>query len=253
MFDYLPYDRMSGQWRGIRFEETSYGNELDYVDIHGTFDGVQVDSSDVTRQTLAIRNSTIHNCQGNALGVVNSNVFVENCQLTNALGNCLSVDGGNVTVNSSTIAQFYPFDALRASALGFSGYAHPLVSFKMTNSIVTGYSDDEMMGLKPAVGSENAFNYDFANCIIRTPEVEDKEKAHYTDVVFEDVKDTVSYGYKHFLLVDANMQRYDFHLRKESAAIDKANAETSAKCDHDGRERGDKPDVGAYENVTNKE
>ena len=253
MFDYLPYDRMSGQWRGIRFEETSYGNELDYVDIHGTFDGVQVDSSDVTRQTLVIRNSTIHNCQGNALGVVNSNVFVENCQLTNTLGNCLSVDGGNVTVYSSTIAQLYPFDALRASALDFSGYTHPLVSFKMTNSIVTGYSDDEMMGLKPAVGSENAFNYDFANCIIRTPEVEDNEKAHYTDVVFEDVKDTVSYGYKHFLLVDANMQLYDFHLRKESAAIDKANAETSAKHDHDGRERGDKPDVGAYEYITQKE
>ena len=161
MFDYLPYDRMSGQWRGIRFEETSYGNELDFVDIHGAFDGVLVDSSDVTRQTLAIRNSTIHNCQGNALGVVNSNVFVENCQLTNALGNCLSVDGGNVTVNSSTIAQFYPFDALRASALDFSGFTHPLVSFKMKNSIVTGYSDDEMMGLKPADGSENAFNYDF--------------------------------------------------------------------------------------------
>ena len=81
---------MSGQWRGIRFEETSYGNELDYVDIHGTFDGVQVDSSDVTRQTLAIRNSTIHNCQGNALGVVNSNVFVENCQLTNTLGKAIA-------------------------------------------------------------------------------------------------------------------------------------------------------------------
>lgn len=123
----------------------------------------------------------------------------------------------------------------------------------MTNSIVTGYSDDEMMGLKPAVGSENAFNYDFANCIIRTPEVEDKEKAHYTDVVFEDVKDTVSYGYKHFLLVDANMQLYDFHLRKESAAIDKANVQTSTKHDHDGHERGDKPDVGAYEYTTNKE
>lgn len=253
MFDYLPYDRMSGQWRGIRFEETSYGNELDFVDIHGAFDGVRVDSSDVTRQTLALRNSTIHNCQGNALGVVNSNVLVENSQLTNALGNCLSVDGGNVSVNSSTIAQFYPFDALRASALWFSGYTHPLVLFNMMNSIVTGYSDDEMMGLKPADDSDNAFNYDFANCIIRTPEADEKEKPHYTDVVFEDVKDTVSYGYKHFLLVDANMQRYDFHLRKESAAIDKANAETSAKCDHDGRERGDKPDVGAYENVTNKE
>ena len=55
------------------------------------------------------------------------------------------------------------------------------------------------------------------------------------------------------MLVDADMQRYDFHLRKESDAIDKANTETSAKHDHDGRERGDKPDVGAYEYITNKE
>ena len=109
------------------------------------------------------------------------------------------------------------------------------------------------MGGVPADDSDNAFNYSFANCIIRTPEVTDEELDHYEDVVFEDVKDTVSLGRKHFLLVDGDNQRYDFHLSKESAAIDKANPKTSSKTDHDGRERDNTPDIGAYEYVKTEE
>lgn len=251
MFDYLPYDRVSGQWQGLHFGETSYGNELEYTDIHGTFDGVTADSSDVTRQTLMLRNTTIHNCQGNALAVVNSKVTIENCQLTNALAHCLYVDGGDVDVNNCTIAQFYPFDGARGSAICFSGINYPLVAMNCRNTLITGYSDDELMGEKP--GEEVAFNYSFANCIIRTPEVNDDEMQHFTDVVFEDVEDTTSCGRKHFVLVDGDRQLYDFHLRKESAAIDKANAETSAATDRDGRSRDATPDVGAYEYVKTDE
>ena len=109
------------------------------------------------------------------------------------------------------------------------------------------------MGGVPANDSENDFNYSFANCIIRTPEVDDEELDHYEDVVFEDVKDTVSLGRKHFVLVDGDNQHYDFHLRKESAAIDKANAKTSTKTDRDGRERDNTPDIGAYEYVKTEE
>ena len=255
MFDYLPYDRMSGQWQGIHIAETSYDNQIDYTDIHSAFNGVQVDSSDVARQTLDIRNSIIHNCQGNALGIVNSKVVLENCQLTNALGNCLSVDGGDVTVNSSTLAQFYPFDAMRGSAIYFSGINHPLVAINCTNTLITGYSNDELMGGKPSDDNDNAFNYSFANCIIRTPEPDDWEieGKNFKDVVFEDVEDTISCGRKHFVLVDGDKQHYDFHLRKESAAVDKANPETSAKTDRDGRERDQLPDVGAYEYIKTEE
>lgn len=249
MFDYLPYDRMSGQWQGVHFRETSYENTIDYTDIHGTFDGVRIDSSDVARQTLAISNSTVHNCQGNAIGIVNSKVTVDNCQLTNALGNCLSVNGGDVTVNSSTLAQFYPFDAARGSAIYFSGMEHSLVSMKCSNTLITGYADDELMGSKPTGDNTNAFSYSFANCIIRTPKPDDAEEQYFANVVFEDVKDTVSYGMKHFVLVDGDNQLYDFHLRKESAAVDVANPETSEKNDRDGRERDAKPDIGAYEYV----
>ena len=49
--------------------------------------------------------------------------------------------------------------------------------------------------------------------------------------------------------IDGDQQDYDFHLRKESAAIDKANPETATKTDRDGRSRDEKPDVGAYEYV----
>ena len=144
---------------------------------------------------------------------------------------------------------------MRAAALNFSALTYPLVSFKCSNSIITGYANDEMMGGKPQDSDANEFNYEFNNCIIRTPEVGDdsEEQDYFVDCIFEDVKDTVSYGIKHFVLVDGDMQKYDFHLRKESAAIDCANAATSAKTDHDGILRDEKPDMGAYEYVKKEE
>ena len=78
MFDYLPYDRMSGLWNGVHFMEKSYDNRMEFTDLHSAFNGVRVDSSDVARQTLSIANSTIHNCQGHALYVENSKVTLEN-------------------------------------------------------------------------------------------------------------------------------------------------------------------------------
>lgn len=249
MFDYLPYDRVSGQWGGIRLRSTSYDNSIDFTDLHSSFDGLVVDSSDVSRQKLALSNSTIHNCQGYALRLVNSKATIGNCQLSNALMNCLSVDGGDVQVNNSTLAQYYPFDSNRQAALSFSALNHPLLNFSCHNSLITGYADGEMMGGKPTGDSVNTFKYNFANCIIRTPALEegDEELAHFTDVTFEDTKDTVAYGMKHFVKVDGDKQYYDFHLRKESAAVDKGNPATASKTDHDGRARDERPDIGAYE------
>ena len=37
MFRYLPYDRVSGQWAGVRIYEHSYGNEFENADIHSSF------------------------------------------------------------------------------------------------------------------------------------------------------------------------------------------------------------------------
>ena len=40
MFDYLPYDRVSGQWQGIRLHASSFDNEIQYTDLHSAYNGI---------------------------------------------------------------------------------------------------------------------------------------------------------------------------------------------------------------------
>jgi len=245
MFDYLPYDRVSGQWQGIHFNESSYGNHLLYTDIHSPYNGIVCDSSDVTKQKLYLESSTIHNCQGYGVKATNSNLRLDNTQITNTLGDCLAVIGGQTEVNHCTLAQFYPFDANRGVALRFTADTMPLLAFNCTNSLITGYGDDQMMG-QPG-DEETAFNYAFDHCIIRTPVIETDDSVYFTNVIYEDIEDTLSTGRKHFVTFDTDNFIYDFSLDSVSIAIDKAGAERSLPLDRKGLPRDERPDIGAYE------
>ena len=245
MFDYLPYDRVPGQWQGIHFHTSSYGNQLEYTDIHSTFGGVVIDSSDVSKQKLTASQITIHNCQGAGLKVTNSNIILSNAQITNTLGDCVEVDGGTVEINNSTLAQFYPFDGNRGYALYFSAN-HPLTKLNVTNSLITGYADDLISGERPK-DEAKPFNFDFEDCVLRTPKPTTADSVYFKNIIYEDVKDTTIYGEKNFVKIDADKQYYDFHLSKISAAVDKANAKTARPIDRDGVKRDELPDIGAYE------
>lgn len=247
MFPYLPYDYVTGQWQGVRIHSSSYDNEIRYTDIHSTFTGIEIDSADVSRQKLTMDASTVHNCQGYGIVSHNSRITLRNCQITNTLNDCLFVDGGSAELNQCTLAQFYPFDGNRGVALRFSAERHPLEAFTCLNTLVTGYADDEMMG-SPA-DSTLAFNYQFEDCILRTPRVETADSVHFTRVSYEDVKDTTQTATKHFLKIDTDNLRYDFRLDSVSIAIDKANPATALPTDRLGIRRDDKPDIGAYEYV----
>jgi len=249
MFDYLPYDYVSGQWKGIRFFEKSYDNVISYTDIHGTYDGIRVDSADVSKLTLTLENSTVHNCQGSAVVTTNANITVNNCQLTNTLGDCLAIYGGNVIVNNCTLAQFYPFDSNRGVALRFGASQYPLHSFVCRNSLITGYADNEMAGEKPEDEEDDEFNFNFKNCIIRTPKVMTDDSLHFVNVVYEEYTDTIKAGRKHFRKIDTEQLRYDFRLEAVSPAIDAADESTSLPTDRNGMRRDEKPDIGAYEYV----
>lgn len=245
MFDYLPYDLMSGLWDGIHFYETSYDNVMEFTDLHSSFNGVVCDSADVEKQKLTLKNMTVHNCQGKGLSTVNCKVTAENCQFTNTLYECVDILGGDVTMNHCTLAQFYPFDSNRRPALNYySTTTMPLLRMDCINSIVTGYPEDVVMG---ATENENIpFNYRFISSILRTPAVEDAE--HIIDVIFENVEDTASVqGDKHFKLVDINTQHYDFHLDSLSPAINKGSKDYPVSDDRDGKARDDQPDIGCFE------
>ena len=245
MFDYLPYNLMSGLWDGIHFYETSYDNVMEFTDLHSSFNGIVCDSADVEKQKLTLKNMTVHNCQGKGLSTVNCKVTAENCQFTNTLYECVDILGGDVTMNHCTLAQFYPFDSNRRPALNYySTTTMPLLRMDCINSIVTGYPEDVVMG---ATENENIpFNYRFISSILRTPAVEDAE--HIIDVIFENVEDTASVqGDKHFKLVDINTQHYDFHLDSLSPAINKGSKDYPVSDDRDGKARDDQPDMGCFE------
>lgn len=245
MFDYLPYDLTPGLWQGIHFHEESYDNLLEFTDLHSAFTGISCDSADVSRQKLTLRQSTIHNCQGEGLRATHCKVTLENCQLSNTLSHCAAFLGGDIDINGCTLAQFYPFDIDRGAALFFSSAEHPLQSLLCRNSLVTGYGEDVMKGTRGT--EENAFNYRFENCVIRTPQVAEEEASHFADVEFEDIADTTRYSEKQFLRIDTELLRYDFHLSEVSTAIGKANPTTAPLNDRDGKARDGAPDIGCYE------
>lgn len=242
MFDYLPYDRTPGQWQGVLLKPSSFDNVIAFTDLHSAYHGIVVQSNDVSRQKLRMQNSTVHNCQGNGIAIDSAKVQLYNCQITNALEHPLYVHGGDVEVNGCTIAQFYPFDGRRATAIGIKP---PVENLRVVNSLVTGYHDDEVVWSSPEEGEQ--LNFSFDHCVLRTEKMDTDDSLKFTNVIYEDIKDTVRFGEKHFRLFDTDNLKYDFRLRKESAAVGVADAATSLPTDRLGFRRDEKPDVGCYE------
>lgn len=250
MFDYLPYDRVSGQWGGVRFRESSYENELDYTDIHSAYTGITVDSCGTEKPTLVMNTSTVHNCQGYGIVSYCGSVELNSCQVTNTLRDCFRADGGNVSLNNCTLAQFYPYDSNRGMALRYTTDKGDL-KLLCQNTLVTGYADDVISGGQ--TDEQRKFDVGFEDCILRTPEVTQDETAeqtaavHLSNVLFESPEDTVMTGKKHFVNIDTQNLIYNFQLDSISPAIDKGNPLTAVPVDRQGVSRGDKPDIGAFE------
>ena len=215
MFTYLPYDRVSGQWRGVRLYATSNNNTLNTTQIRNSSLGLVCDSAafDSTSYRLKMRQCVVHNCQGDGIKLSNAHVRFENCQLSNAMGDCLNLNGGMVEIVNCTLAQFYPFTGGRGAALRFTNYTSPLYSLTCEETIVTGYDDDVLIGEQAANGT--AFNYMFANCLLRTPKIEDS--IHFNDIIWESPDDEIQ-GKAHFIKIDEDNLDYDFHLDAVSPA-----------------------------------
>ena len=234
MFSYLPYDRVSGQWRGLHIFPSSYSNRLIDTEIRNAEHGIVCDSAELRTdlQRLYMEGSVVHNCAGHGLQAFNSWLGLLRCQFTNTQGDCVAIHGGAAIIDRCTLAQFYPFTAQRGAALRFTNfhgsYPYPLEVMTMTNSIVTGYDEDVVMGEALADDSVTLFNYHFENSLLRTDTV------RVTDAdTHRQVPDTVNFvgirwewkvpadsmlGKKHFRLIDEKNLIYDFHLDSLSTA-----------------------------------
>lgn len=253
MFSQQPYDRIPGQWGGIVLTSESYGNRLNYCDIHsGTF-GIRCDSSDVETEKLRLENSIVHNMSQDVLTLRASNVFVGNSQLTNAGGNCITLRGGNSTFVHCTIGNFYAFTGERGVALDFSnadGSARlPIHRADFLNCLITGYSSDELLGTRSERYPNDAFNYRFRNCLLNTPAFEDEG---VEQCLWDNDDNAVAREGNFWPAFDLDQLIFTFALDSASVAIDAADPDitrTYYPTDRDGRDRfaDGHPDIGCYE------
>ena len=243
MFTHLPYDKLPGQWDGIRIFGNSFDNVFNGVDIHGGIYGIRCDSAGVERQKLTITNSTIHQVSGDALNMTDCKATIGNSQISNAGGYCVNLIGGEYEFLHCTIANYYSWDIKRGVALRFvnesNSIAHPLLKAAFRNCLIAGSSRDEISGAS-SKDTSIPFNYYFANCLINSvEEVNDQ----IVDVVWK--KDD------HFITLDSREQNYDYRLDLLSAAIDMAALEDAQHYPYDlngnSRLADDAPDAGCFE------
>ena len=252
MFDYLKYDEVPGQWEGIYFAEGSYGNEIIDCDIHAAHSGVVCEDVDASTLKLTMKCTKVHNCDGDAFASFGSKVILENCQLSNASGYCAAIYGSDVDINYCTLAQFFVIGSGAEGALLLANQWESddeeepqktqALNAIVRNSIITGYQDDVLQG---AIAEGVDFNYQFDHCLLRTPEVKGDDADKYTDVIFEDLKDTETAGMMNFVLVDYDQLKFDFHLSEVSKAIGAASGQMDIDLDHHIRK--EIPDMGCYE------
>ncbi len=202
MFSYLPYDRVSGQWKGIFIEQDSKDNVFQDCEIRSSYTGIAC----AQNASISLLRCAIHNCKGTGLELNESTASVDSCRISNTLGDCLNVIGSVVKINHSTLAQFYPFSAARGVALRFDAESNIVCD----NTLVTGYEEDVIMG--------DGVDYYFENCILRTLDPGDSEE--FVDVIWETPKSEIQ-GEKHFVTFDTDNLFYNFTIKEDSPAYQK--------------------------------
>ena len=251
---YLPYDRLDGQWGGIRIFPESFENEFHNVDIHGGRYGISCDLSSVDASKLYMTNSSIHNVASDALCMNYCAGTFINCEFSNAKGNCVTLIGGHTQFLHCTLAQFYPWDASRGCALYFSNVKndtiYPLENADFINCLVTGYSDDEVYGSR-LENNDAAFNCRFINCVLNT-DVEDESTKNYFVNCIGEKEENRTFKSSNFKCIDTENYIYDFRLDSLSIArnVGDGSFVEYAPCDKDGIYRPTlSPDAGCYQYV----
>ena len=181
MFDYLPYDRVSGQWKGIHLYESSMICRLSNTEIRNAENALVLDSAAIDEENvrLGMGNCIIHNAEGYGLKAVNE----------------------------------------RGAALRFVNYEGvndiPLRKLRCEGLILTGYESDVLMGgVRDTIA---AFEYLFVNSLLRTPKVDTADSVRFVNVRWETPKDSIQ-GKEHFKVIDEENLIYDFHLDSLSTA-----------------------------------
>jgi hypothetical protein len=239
------YRDLPGQWDGIWLEKGSVGNEINYAIIKNGTVGIYVDSlGNSTEPVLKIDNTIIQNMTGTGLAGYATNIVSTNCVIGNCGVSALDLSfGGSYEFRQLTIGNYWSASVRLSPSLYISDFAYadygtkvpnPLVKAYFGNCIIYGSENDEIL-LDAFEGSLP--NYSFDHGLLKTSG-SIADPLHYTDCIQnEDPRfiDPVNYNYE---------------IDSISPAIQKgALMGVPYDIDINGVERGQTPDLGAYQYV----
>lgn len=234
------YDMMSGQWGGIKFTASSFGNEMHYVNMRGSTSGVEIDSTDISQRKLYIFNSVLHNSSSSVLTALHAWVEATGCEFSDAANAVVSLTGGYARFAQCTFANYYLFDVITGAIVTLdyllpddSDGALPLMDAHFDNCIIYGntseispgdLADSNVLVRNCLFGSQGSDDDNFINCVW------DADPLFYT--VREDYI-------------------FDYRIKDESDAIGKGDpllCPEGAEVDRYGVNRfiNGSPDLGAY-------
>ncbi len=160
----VGYDILAGQWKGVRFTPTSFGNRMEYVNMRSTAKGLTVDGTesenvpaDLTQSRLLLRNSWLHNSQSSVLTSRYAKVDAYGVCFSESADAVVSLTGGEHSFVQCTIANNYLFAAISQPLLSLyyclpgeqldrPDDPNPLMKASFENSIIYGLAADLNVG-----------------------------------------------------------------------------------------------------------
>ncbi|MBQ0121626.1 MAG: hypothetical protein KBT13_11000 [Bacteroidales bacterium] len=231
----IDFDIMSGQWGGVLFGEGSYNNHWEFVDMGGSEFGVQINSSNPSRETLYMLNCRLHNSSGSILTAWNAGVTAFGTELADAADGIVNLMGGKTHMAHCTIANYYLFKIVEEPLLNVFNIDgnYPEIKADIDNCIFYGLTSDINAG--DLTGTEIYLR----NCLLKSDGTDDY---NFINIVWK--------GDPKFYTV-RDKYIFDYRLKPESDAIargDKSLTPDKARYDRYGQDRYAEaaPSIGAY-------
>lgn len=229
----IPYDIMSGQWRGIEFGPESTDNCLTHTVVRNTVEGVryvQRQSEDpVSEPELTLIRSRLTNSQTTVLSSEARNITAIGCEFSEGGAGLVSLASGRHVLNHCTLSNNYLFAAITGAALTLAGQE---ISADIANCIIYG------LGADVTPGTLDNMDVMLRRCLIRSNGTDDN---NFIETIWG--QDPLYYTVREDYF-------FDYRLRPGSPAIGAADpllTMPEAYTDFYGRERSaTMPDLGAY-------
>lgn len=246
----IPYEVMSGQWKGIRFAPESKDNTITYSSIRNSEEGIVLDYCGGTKErpALTIVNSVVRNTKGYVVEAIHSALTAVGCEFSDASLGLVRLVGSEHILNHCTLANYYLFTAVGTALqlehvdpadTDFNAAFDrpedaelPLLQAEISNSIIYG------LGADLSHGDLTDLPVYLRNCLLKSDGSNDD---NFIDCIWGE---DPLYG------VDRDNYIFDYRVGAESPALDAGSAQLVhplTSTDRFGDSRLPSPTLGAYQ------